>query len=476
MTTLGIRYLTGCAVSSDMTRKNPEFPPHPGRVFMALAAAHFQTRGGLDERRALEWIERQNAPPSIRAPHCEHRLDSSGRAPVETYVPVNDKHGGIVRRMRQARSFATVRLEEEEVFLTWDAEAPEEVRSGLDRLCAKVTRIGHSSSLVQMWVAAPTDRPRPANWIPDDLRSSRRMRVAEPGTLSYLEKAFRQGDYPRLASWKGYRTKSEEGGAPPLEGIFDSHLVVLEKDIEGRVLGLEATMQLTSALRNAVMKSVPEGGCPEWLSGHQPNGQPSLKPHVAFLPLPFVGAPYADGHVLGLAMAIPRDVPADEARRVIGAFLFNQDSGEERTIRLWRNPVWEWCLRRETRDQPPLALRSQTWTAACSVWASVTPVVLHHYPKKGHGDDIERILREAFASAGLPAPRAFSFGPGSCFEGAPDARSMPEFAEGGPRLCRYQTHVVAEFEQPVRGPVLVGRGRYRGYGLFRPLKPKPERS
>ena len=31
------------------------------------------------------------------------------------------------------------------------------------------------------------------------------------------------------------------------------------------------------------------------------------------------------------------------------------------------------------------------------------------------------------------------------------------------------THVIAEFDRPVIGPVLIGAGRYRGYGLLRPL-------
>jgi hypothetical protein len=41
---------------------------------------------------------------------------------------------------------------------------------------------------------------------------------------------------------------------------------------------------------------------------------------------------------------------------------------------------------------------------------------------------------------------------------------------------RYQTHVVVEFEEPVQGPVLVCRGRFRGYGLFRPIWMKEEAS
>ena len=63
-----------------------EWPPHPGRVFMALAAAHFQTGGAASERAALEWLEQQNAPGLVAS-------DSESRAVVTHFVPVNDKAG-----------------------------------------------------------------------------------------------------------------------------------------------------------------------------------------------------------------------------------------------------------------------------------------------------------------------------------------------------------------------------------------------
>jgi CRISPR-associated protein Csb2 len=218
---------------------------------------------------------------------------------------------------------------------------------------------------------------------------------------------------------------------------------------------------------------------PEWLSGHQPDGRPSLKPHVAFFPLPFVGARYADGHLMGLAMAIPREIDSygetkeDALRRVIGSLLFRED-GEEKTIRLWRTKgaevLWEWRLKRETGEYPPNTLRTQTWTGPSAEWGSVTPVVLHHYPKRGRDNDVEKILFQAFDSAGLPRPVAMRITPVSVFEGAGHVRSMPEFTEGGEKLCRHQVHVVVRFPSRVEGPVLVGRGRFRGYGLLRPVE------
>ena len=50
---LVIEYLTGYAVATDpSSRQKPEWPPHPARVYMALAAAHFETDGSLEDKRA----------------------------------------------------------------------------------------------------------------------------------------------------------------------------------------------------------------------------------------------------------------------------------------------------------------------------------------------------------------------------------------------------------------------------------------
>jgi CRISPR-associated protein Csb2 len=102
MIALGIRYFTGYAVATNSSRERPEWPPHPGRVFMAMAAAHFETGADPAERAALEWLEAAPAP-ALRA------SDADERTSVRAYVPVNDDHGGILRRVRQERAFPRVR-------------------------------------------------------------------------------------------------------------------------------------------------------------------------------------------------------------------------------------------------------------------------------------------------------------------------------------------------------------------------------
>src|SRR5437899_5710196 len=87
MLPLGIRYLTGCVTASHGRYEQVEWPPHPGRVFMALAAAHYQTGADPGERAALIWLEALSDPPVI------HAAGASPRSTVTQFVPVNDKAG-----------------------------------------------------------------------------------------------------------------------------------------------------------------------------------------------------------------------------------------------------------------------------------------------------------------------------------------------------------------------------------------------
>ncbi|MGZ8975757.1 type I-G CRISPR-associated protein Csb2, partial [Methylomagnum sp.] len=59
MFALALRYLNGWAMAAaDGARKErAEWPPHPDRVFMALAAAWFETGQAADEGAALRWLE-----------------------------------------------------------------------------------------------------------------------------------------------------------------------------------------------------------------------------------------------------------------------------------------------------------------------------------------------------------------------------------------------------------------------------------
>ena len=88
--------------------------------------------------------------------------------------------------------------------------------------------------------------------------------------------------------------------------------------------------------------------------------------------------------------------------------------------------------------------------------------------------EAEDVVATACERAGLPRPEHVVLGPVSQFIGAPPAGgkrgAYPHLLrkDGG---RRHHVHAVLTFQKPIQGPVLVGAGRFRGYGLCRPWPP-----
>jgi CRISPR-associated protein Csb2 len=517
MLTLGIRYLTGCVVASDIAdRRRAEWPPHPGRVFMALAAAHFQTGGDSAEQTALEWLETetQRRPPHIHAPkHVE-------RPVVTHYVPVNDEAGPSktplqsvagLTRARQPRTFACAWLEDDTVYLVWRDAQPEAHFAPLERLCGKVTRIGHSSSLVQMW-ASQTPPEAAASWLPDDARATEHFRVPATGLLHYLRRQFNEqevneffelsevaGDTsdkerqkaaksalrerfqnrpparlrPELSVSQGYAPRRDEV-EPLVPGtVFDPRLLVFAlRRVDGpyRQLDLAATLQVTGRFREALLQHL-GADPPETLSGQRGQAR-SERPHVAFLPLPFVGHEHADGGILGVALAVPRDIDAGDRQRLLKAL--NTLRGEGLNL----GALGRWDLGSPDAGASPVALRDRLWTAApagARQWATVTPYVYDRHAKAKDKAAYQRELAEAVRESWQRVRQSpevlveVAITPVSAHLGAPASHQFPRLARKDGSECRH-THAILIFDRPVVGPVLLGAGRYRGYGLCRPLR------
>jgi CRISPR-associated protein Csb2 len=489
MLAIGIRYLSGWVMAAHPAdRESPEWPPHPDRVFMALAAAHFECDGGAEERAALEWLEEQGPPMVVASGACERRT-------VTTFVPVNDSASPIkkdkplmpagslaIGRDRQPRQFPVAVPDDATVCFRWQgAEPSESQRQALSELAAKVAAVGHSASLVQMWVEGDPGR------LPEDGATRRthrpiegsaggkRLRVFGPGRLRQLEQRFASGQRPLSSLWSGY-TAEEPGPATPEVSTshFASNLIVL-RQVEGRQFGLESTLLLTKALRDTAMSKCPIQPPPEWLSGHRPNGAASERElgHLAFLPLPHVGRQHADGHLLGMALAVPRDVGADEIATCLGSWLLNEAGWPNGvTLRfLGREHLGPCELKLDESEVYRQALSPATWCGPSRRWATVTPISFdrHAKSKEPHAE-IEAFIADGCERIGLPRPSDVIVTPVPMFLGAPHAREMPRIVRKSDGGKNRQTHAILTFDRDVQGPVLIGAGRYRGYGLCRPLR------
>jgi CRISPR-associated protein Csb2 len=518
MFSIAIRYLNGWAMAAadGPKKQQPEWPPHPGRTFMAFSAAWFETGEDPAEGAALRWLEAL-PPPSIAA------SDAEKRAAVTSYVPVNGvrmgrkmpqganfaklKGAGLAllpeHRPRQERGFPVVIPHDPTVYLIWPDIAPGEHRASLEQLTAKVTHVGHSASLVQVWI---DDQPPLPNWLPTEGVAMFRLRVPRSGRLDELNRLCNRkamlsyadmtaelatlkgkaktrmkeaiherfgGDVPRslrptLGGWRGY-ARATETTEPAVRGsTFNPDLVVLT--VLGKRLSLPATLKLTEVLRRALMSVCPVQPPPEWFSGHSPTGTPSVQPHLALLPLPFVGSEHADGRILGLALALPRDLPPDEAGSCLADFLYEQETGLPRTTRLFAGKWLECRVEREVREKPPASLTPWSWTRRSRIWATVTPVALdRHFDGKDKWERAAESVKDACERIGLPRPREVMLHPVSLVEGVSHAREFPYLIRKSDGGRRHHSHAVLIFDEPVAGPVIIGAGRFRGYGLCRPM-------
>jgi len=534
MLALGIRYLNGfVAARTAPDDLEAEWPPHPGRVFMALAAAHFQTGADPLEREALLWLQSLGKDGEPAAPYIV-AADAMQRAAVTHFVPVNDRNDGYkiknekvvvfqeigqigLRRERQDRTFAHAWLTDDVVFLLWpDVEPDEAIRKSLEALCAKVTRIGHSSSLVQMWIARQDEAGAP-NWVPDEDRALIRLRVAPLGTLEYLERRFNGEAVERFAALKiaadedfnkkaqreaKRRLKEEFADEPPPQlrpslsvdrgyarplpphanapapcSVFNPHLVMLKLERwEGpyRQLDLACVLAVTQRWREALLSHSNDLSAlvRTVLSGHDADGVPLRDTHLAFVPLAFIDHEHADGHLLGMGVGLPNDLSRDHRREILQAV------GRVRKLKLGRLGVWN--VEPVIAVQPPLNLKAETWTAhpeGAMKWSTMTPIVFDQHPKSrektAYQAEVATMIAQCCTRIGLPFPREVIVTPVSALLGVPPARAFPLLRrkDGAPRR---HTHAILVFNKPVRGPVILGAGRYRGYGVCRPMN-EPDR-
>ena len=276
---------------------------------------------------------------------------------------------------------------------------------------------------------------------------------------------------PQAGMWQGY-VRAQKAPPDVIRGsIFDPRIIVLT--IKGKRIPLSATLKVTAALRGLLMRECPEQPPPEWFSGHQPTGKPTGLPHMALVPLPFVGWRYADGAIMGLAVVLPEGLDGHEAGRCLESILRDPDTGLPRQLTLFDGQWLECGIELETSERTPRSIDPDTWTGGrigSRIWASVTPVVMNrHFDGRDRWVRAAESVMEACEHIGLPRPRDVLLRPVSLVEGVPHAREFPQMirkADGGQRR---HIHVVIAFDQAVRGPISVGAGRFRGYGLCRPI-------
>jgi CRISPR-associated protein Csb2 len=155
---------------------------------------------------------------------------------------------------------------------------------------------------------------------------------------------------------------------------------------------------------------------------------------------------------------------------VLGACLELAENGLHIPAHPKNDSFAHWTLEESDANAIQLNLRPWIWTHAAEAWRTVTPILLDRFPKK-NGPTVEQIITRSCRRIGLPEPVRINHGPYSEMEGVPPVPAF-RFKRAEDDRPRWGIHATIEFPVPVRGPVLLGAGRYFGLGL---LRPEPEK-
>jgi len=402
------------------------------------------------------------------------------------------------RRTRQGRAYPTALPDEPVFWLQWPKADPDQDRRAvLDGLMARVGRLGHSSTFVSCRISDEAPEP---TLIPVSQAIGEGhevvLRVPGAGSLAGLERAFaaHQGREPRTlpAATAVYRPP-REALREPSRSVLGGEWIVLGLPPERR-LALTRSLDLTRAVRSALVKHS-EQPPPEIITGHRQGGDkaatpPSDRPHLAVLPLANVGHAHATNAILGVALGLPRGL-TDEDRNAVFEALQRWQEANGSEVRLSNASRQTVPFRlTATADLPPRKTLERSWWCGGSiVWRTVTPIALDRFPgnlrhrredaRAKAEQEAKESIRQSCLYLGLPAPISVTLSFPGLLKGVPAVRAgrsdhgwstFPAYRTGSSNQPKVCVHAEIAFGEEVEGPVVLGAGRYLGYGLCLPAR------
>jgi CRISPR-associated protein Csb2 len=282
--------------------------------------------------------------------------------------------------------------------------------------------------------------------------------VPVPPVGAYREVAYRRASDPAPRPFAAFQTLTADAGRPR---VFDPRT------------DRHAVRNVAAMTRHAVAEAARDAGWREdeittyvlghdLASGAQARGGPDL-PRFAFLPLPTIDPRGVVGSICRVLLAEP---PGGSGERA--AWLRRMLSGRDLVEEHSRRPQ---AMLSVVPDTDGVLGRYLGPEEGASEWSSVTPVILTGYDG-GDARKAEKLLRKAIREAGYALLsesagvtwRNVGFRPGL----EPSLRYVPPRSlEQRPRF-----HVLISWRDgagrpvPIRGPVVIGAGRYQGFGTF----------
>jgi CRISPR-associated protein Csb2 len=469
--------------------------PSPFRLFQALVAGA-GISGPLDERTkcALTWLERLPDAPIIASPRTVR-----GQS-VSMFMPNNDldAKGGDIRRMSEIRLATKVwrpRLFDADVSFTfaWRFDGDDTKARIICDLADKLYQFGRGVDMAWAYAEILDDTDLDSLLIEYDGvvsrpgRANGRVRCPESGSLESLDRRYRTRRFQYEGGQRvfikppvpNYRQLAYE--SPPARHVFELRSTI---DTERRVVWplARASLLVVAAREAAEARLIAKmssrtSEIDRHLVGRKPDGSNAApaESRVRIIPIPSVGMHYADRAIRRLLVEVPTACPfrSEDVRWAFsGAELFDPETDEVKDV-----------LLSPSADDDMLGHYGVE--AGARVFRSVTAVVLPEDTKRRRIEPmrkideakrgLERVLElagaraavvQALRHAGVHTPVESIRLQREPFNAA-GSRVEP-FAEGTRFEKERLWHVEIAFRVPIKGPLLIGDGRFLGLGLMAP--------
>jgi CRISPR-associated protein Csb2 len=470
-----------------------DWPPSPARVFQALVAG--ASEGGrlaASAERALKLLETL-PPPIIAAPPARR-----GQR-VALFVPNNDLDAveGDPERVGEIRTKKAVHpylLEGEPRFLyAWSL--PEEGGEELVELAQGLYQLGRGVD--PAWaigeiidddeLAARLRAHRGTIHRPTTAEGTNELAVPTVNSLLSLIRRF-EGARQRLRPGSDGKLYFVQPPKPEFvmvqyDGQAPFHLFELRDESspnQPSPWAIKRAAQLIERVRDtvvdALVTALPErkGDIERVVVGRKADGSNAgpISERVRFIPVPSIGHEHADLSIRRVLVQVPPGplLEGDVLWALSGRRLFNAETGEEGATVLVAAP----------RDS-----MVERYSASSRIWRSITPLALSAAPRRRidparqHEEPKPaREREEEEASARHAVAQALRHGNVSAslvklrVQREPfDARGTraEEFA-AGTRFSKHALwHVELELDREIRGPLVLGDGRFLGLGVMVPV-------
>jgi CRISPR-associated protein Csb2 len=482
-----------------------DWPPAPSRVFQSLTHAAFAGVPTQTEQyhqsasQALQWLEKQ-APPRIDAPK-----PSEGQTNIkfQNALPLNNRTK--TQLLKAGLQLAPLRRISQYDFCKGDTgQIPLQVRyvwqisssnsiplDDLSELAARVSYFGRAEDRVEMNFSISEELPAMEvgiqRWLPTH-RTSTVLNV--PRSQSLAELVTRHNITPasrvRKASTAScfQQQAYQEHDTLPFWQPVHVGIVKLVRAEDGDVASFDVlyASKYRAWLRAAILRCADKDIrwldkplALELISGHRHDDSFSRNPHLAIVPLPSLHSNgMADGNVRRFALlGYATELKSKEATEIYKTlyqslndieiihhgkatgFFAQTDTSGERNDKVWKlytatSSCWTTSM--------PIAL-----TSKFDVSKSLSPNLKHQKRQA----ELTKLIRRALKLQGVPNETVEQVD--ITISSSPFLQHTHRVEEYRKEGNGYLIHAKLQFPCPVRGPVIIGDGRYSGMGLCFPI-------